>query len=69
MWCHHAYKYAPAREISIFFYSSVVFAAILSLIIFKQLPDLISIFGYLVIFCASFYMFRMQKEAPTKESG
>lgn len=64
-----AYKYAPAREISIFFYSTVVFAAILSLIIFKQLPDLISIFGYLVIFCASFYMFRMQKETPTKESG
>lgn len=52
-----AYKYAPASEISIFFYSTVVYSALLSVILFGQIPTLWSVLGYVIIFSASFYMF------------
>ncbi|WP_456272207.1 DMT family transporter [Bacillus sp. AK031] len=57
-----AYKYAPAREISIFFYSTVVYSALISIVLFGQIPDLLSIAGYIIIFGASFYMFIKNKE-------
>ena len=44
-----AYKYAPAREISIYDYTLVIFAAIWSFIFFGELPDWISILGYVLI--------------------
>ncbi|WP_335871516.1 DMT family transporter [Bacillus sp. 2205SS5-2] len=52
-----AYKFAPAKEISIFFYSTVVYSAMISIFLFGQIPDVFSIIGYLIIFGASFYMF------------
>jgi len=52
-----AYKYAPAKEISIFDYSNIIFSAIISMVIFDQLPDVLSILGYIIIFSASLYMF------------
>ncbi|ASF41453.1 MAG: DMT family transporter [Halobacillus sp.] len=52
-----AYKFAPAREISIFFYSTVVYSALISIFLFGQVPDWLSILGYVTIFGASFYMF------------
>lgn len=52
-----AYKYAPAKEISIFDYSNIIFSAIISLIVFDMLPDYYSVFGYLIIFVSSFYMY------------
>lgn len=44
-----AYTHAPAKEISVFDYSQVVFAAIWGLIIFGELPDIWSIIGYIII--------------------
>lgn len=52
-----AYKFAPAKEISIFFYSTVVYSGLISIILFGQIPDMWSIIGYIAIFGASFYMF------------
>ena len=61
-----AYKFAPANEISIFFYSTVVYSALLSIVLFGQIPTLLSVIGYVIIFGASFYMFlknnRMDKQ-------
>lgn len=57
-----AYKYAPAREISIFDYSNIIFSAIISMVIFNQLPDLLSFLGYIIIFSASLYMFMYNNE-------
>lgn len=57
-----AYKYAPAKEISIFDYSNIIFSAIISMVIFDQLPDTLSILGYIVIFSASLYMFMYNKK-------
>jgi len=52
-----AYKYAPAKEISIFFYSTVVYSALISIVLFGQVPDVWSVIGYISIFGASLYMF------------
>ncbi|WP_347551934.1 DMT family transporter [Pseudalkalibacillus hwajinpoensis] len=63
-----AYKFAPAREISIFFYSTVVYSALISIVLFGQIPDAWSILGYIVIFSASFYMFlRNNREAKLEK--
>lgn len=59
-----AYSYAPAKEISIFFYTTIVFTALLSIVFFKEYPDIYSIFGYIIIFAASFYMY--MKNLPPK---
>lgn len=57
-----AYKYAPAREISIFDYSNIIFSAIISLVFFGALPDYLSFVGYIIIFLASFYIFLYNKK-------
>ena len=56
-----AYKYAPAKEISIFDYSNIIFSAIISIIIFNTMPDSYSLIGYIIIFTASYYMFLYNK--------
>ena len=57
-----AYKYAPAKEISIFDYSNIIFSAIISFMIFGVLPDALSFIGYGIIFIASLYMFIYNKK-------
>ena len=52
-----AYSYAPAREISVYDYSGVIFAAILGMIFLGEIPDMYSIIGYLIIIGASVMSF------------
>lgn len=52
-----AYSYAPAREISVYDYSQVIFAAALGFLVFGQLPDLLSWIGYGVICAMAVGMF------------
>lgn len=64
-----AYKFAPAKEISVFNYFTVVFSAILGFVLLGQIPDVYSIIGYIIIFGASFYMFlrnRGGEEVPAE---
>ena len=44
-----AYRYAPAREISIFDYSQILWAALFGFLIFDSLPDVWSFVGYVII--------------------
>ncbi len=44
-----AYQKAPAKEISVFDYSQVIFAAILGFVFLDQIPDALSITGYVII--------------------
>ncbi|MCA1066285.1 DMT family transporter [Rossellomorea sp. AcN35-11] len=64
-----AYKFAPAREISIFFYSTVVYSALISIFLFGQIPDGLSVIGYIIIFAASLYMFLKNNEAGKKQEA
>lgn len=52
-----AYCYAPAREISVYDYSQLIFATILGFIVFGQIPDLSSIIGYIIIILMAVMMF------------
>lgn len=62
-----AYSYAPAKEISIFFYSTILFTALFSVIVFNEIPDILSLTGYVIIFGASYYMF--MKNRPPKRTA
>lgn len=50
-----AYTYAPAKEISVYDYTQVIFAAIWGFFFFGQIPDVWSIIGYVIIIGAAFY--------------
>lgn len=64
-----AYSHAPAREISIYDYSQIIFAAIIGMIIFGEFPDLLSIAGYITICSASLIMFLVQRKETTEPNG
>lgn len=50
-----AYSKAPAREISVFDYSQIIFTASLGFLVFHQIPDWLSILGYLTIIGAAIF--------------
>lgn len=52
-----AYSHSPAKEISVYDYSQIIFAALLGMVIFGQLPDKFSIIGYVIIIVAAVAMF------------
>lgn len=56
-----AYTHAPAKEISIYDYSQIIFAALLGFLFLNQVPDAMSILGYVVIFIASLIMFLVSR--------
>ena len=52
-----AYCYAPAREISIFDYTQIIFASLLGFVMFGQIPDVWSVAGYVIICSMAIAMF------------
>lgn len=64
-----AYMFAPAKEISVYDYTQVIFAAILGFFIFGQVPDLLSVFGYLLICGAGIGMYVYNRERDLKVTG
>lgn len=52
-----AYTYAPAREISIYDYSQIIFASALGFFVFSDIPDLYSVIGYVIIVAMALVMF------------
>lgn len=52
-----AYTYAPAKKISIYDYSQILFAAVLGFLLFGEVPDGFSFLGYGFVILASFVMF------------
>ncbi|MBR5246877.1 MAG: DMT family transporter [Clostridia bacterium] len=50
-----AYSKAPAKEISIYDYSQIIFTTLLSLIVFGDLPDALSLVGYAIIISAALF--------------
>ncbi|MBO4376949.1 MAG: DMT family transporter [Lachnospiraceae bacterium] len=44
-----AYRFAPAKNISVFDYTQVIFATIWGVIFFNELPTVYSIIGYVII--------------------
>ncbi len=57
-----AYICAPAREISVYDYTQVIFAAALGFFVFGDIPDWLSILGYILICGAGVAMFFYNKK-------
>ena len=49
-----AYQHAPARDISVFDYSQVVYAAVFGIVLFGEFPDVWSVIGYVIIIGTAF---------------
>lgn len=64
-----AYTYAPAKKISIYDYSQIIFATVLEYVVFQEIPDGYSLIGYTLIVTASLMMFfyNRRTEADEKE--
>lgn len=64
-----AYTFAPAREISVYDYTQVIFSAGLGLFLFDQLPDVYSFLGYALIIAMAIVNFvynnRKGPDTPT----
>lgn len=52
-----AYVCAPAKEISVYDYTQVLFAAVIGYIVFGNVPDLLSVLGYILICGSGIVMF------------
>lgn len=57
-----AYTYAPGREISVYDYTQIMFAAVLGFLFFRQIPDVWSFVGYFIIIAAGISMFLYNKK-------
>ena len=67
-----AYYHAPAREISVYDYSQIIFATLLGFIILGELPDIYSFIGYIIIISMAVLMFiynnKPQRSKPDDEA-
>ena len=61
-----AYTFAPAKEISVFDYSQVIFAALLGFVFLDQIPDILSIMGYCIICLVAVLMWQYNKKVDKK---
>lgn len=52
-----AYTHAPSREISVYDYSQIIFAAVVGFFVFDDIPDVWSFVGYFIIIAMAVWMF------------
>ena len=53
-----AYRLAPAKEISVYEYSQILFAALLGFLVWNEFPDMMSLIGYIIIIGCAVYRAR-----------
>lgn len=61
----YAYRFAPSTKISVYLYSQNLFAFLIGITVFHELPDMISIFGGIALITAgilNFYEVRKESE-------
>ena len=54
-----AYKYAPAKKLSVFDYLQVIFAALWGILFLHEVPTALSIIGYVIIIGVAVVRWRM----------
>lgn len=64
-----AYSYAPAKEISVYDYSQVLFAAVWGALFLSQFPDIWSVVGYIVIIGAAVVKWLLSRKKVDKTQG
>lgn len=61
-----AYTFAPAKDISVYDYTQVIFAALFGFFIFAQQPDVLSVIGYVLIIGVAVFKFLYEKKKATQ---
>ena len=61
----NAYFYAAPKDISVYDYTQIIFAALLGFFLFQQVPDRYSILGYCIIIGMAVCMFFYHKRAES----
>lgn len=62
-----AYTKAPAKEISVFDYSQIIFTASFGLIFLNQIPDVLSLLGYIIIIGAAIFKWKYNMKENKKK--
>ncbi len=62
-----AYAHAPAKEISVYDYSQVLFTALWGLLFFTEFPDYLSVIGYVVIIGAALAKYFVGRKKSAKK--
>ena len=57
-----AYSHAPAKEISVYDYTQIIFSSLWGILFLGEFPDWMSISGYIIIFAASLSMFLIRRK-------
>ncbi len=57
-----AYKAAPAKKISVYDYTQIIVSALLGLLFLHQIPDILSILGYILVITMGVLMFMVNKK-------
>ena len=50
-----AYRFAQPRQVAVYDYSNIIFTALLGFALFNQIPDWLSITGFITIIIAAIY--------------
>ena len=66
-----AYRHAPAKEISVFDYSQIVYAALWGFLVFGEIPDVLSFVGYAIIIGAAVFrcIFNLRADKKAVQSA
>ncbi len=56
-----AYKYAPAGEVSIYSYSSILFSSVIGMLFWSEIPGISTIAGMFSIVAGAYVVFRKEK--------
>lgn len=64
-----AYCHAPAREISVYDYSQILFSAALGFLVFGQVPDAYSAAGYVIVCGMAVFLFWRQRLCEKRGEG
>jgi len=62
-----SYSHAAAKEVSIYDYSQIIFAAAIGFVVFNQIPDAWSFVGYGIIIAAAFAMFKYNNRSSLQK--
>lgn len=62
-----AYAHAPAKEISVYDYSQVLFTALWGVLFFTEFPDYLSIIGYVIIIGAALAKYFVGRKKSSKK--
>jgi len=65
----NAYRYAPASEVSIYDYTSIIFSGLIGFVIWAEVPDILSIMGSVLIIGAAVFAFIYNEKSSLKKKN